>query len=114
MAISVFNEGSFRVISDGEKIVLLRDGGGKWECIMLTGALLSRWNIDINQPMERINTWGGESFFVAGLRDVTVDLTLKGGKVEYVDKPLVMGVDLFDKLSITDYLDIINEKIKRR
>ena len=111
---SVFNGGFFRVISDGEKIILLRDSNGKRECIMLNKAILSRWNVNINQPMHRMDTFGGEFFMMAGLKDVTVDITLKGGEVKYIDHPLVMGVDIFNRLSITDYLDIINEKIKRR
>jgi hypothetical protein len=107
MGTSVFNTGFFRVISDGEKIVLLRDSGGKRECVMLNGAILTRWNLDVHQPMHRIDNFGGEQFMVAGIRDVTVDLTLKGGEVRYIDHPLVMGVDIFDRLSVTDYLDII-------
>jgi len=114
MTTSVFRGDFFRVISDGDKIILLRDGGKERECIMLNGAILSRWNVNINQPIHRMDTFGGESFMMAGLRDMTVDITLRGGEVKYIDHPLVMGVDIFNRLSITDYLDIINEKIKRR
>jgi hypothetical protein len=111
---SVFRGDFFRVISDGEKIVLLRDGREKRECIMLTGSLLSHFNININQPTQEFRNHNGGVMHIVGLRDCTVDITLKGGEVKYVDHPLVMGVDIFDRLSITDYLDIINEKIKGR
>jgi len=105
----------FRVISDGSKVVLLKDNGSKRECYVLDSPMLTNFNLQMYQPTADFMTMGGRRERVScGLTEITVDLTLKGGSVQVVNKPLVMGVDIFDKLSITDYLDIINEKIKQR
>ena len=105
----------FRIISDGEKIVFLRDGGGKRECIIYERPLLSNFNINIDRPMIEMDTFGSDHrSYVPGLIDYSVDLSLKGGEIRWVERPLVMGVDLFSRYSVTDYLDIINEKIRRR
>lgn len=112
MAISVFND-FFRIISDGEKIVFLRAGCGGRECIIYANPYLTRFDINMHH-MTDVTRFGEEREYVPGLIDYRVDLSLQGGMIQYVEKPLVMGVDLFSRLSITDYLDIINEKIKRR
>lgn len=105
----------FRIVSDGEKILLLRDNGNKKECYVLDRPVLTNFNLQYYCPTVTFQTMGGYQERVScGLPEITVDLTLEGGSVQVVDKPLIMGVDIFDKLSITDYLDIINEKIKQR
>jgi hypothetical protein len=114
MATSVFRGDFFRVISDGEKMVILREANHIRECYLLTSPLLTMFNMRFNRPVHEIESWGGNKQYVAGIMDYNVDLSLRGGEVQCIDRPLVMGVDLFDRLSITDYLDIINEKIKGR
>jgi len=114
MATSAFRGDFFRVISDGERIVLLREGGGKRECYLYDNPLLTRFNMQMDRPMHRFMSFGGNEECVAGLAEYSVDLSFRGGEVKQIDKPLIMGVDLFKNLSVTDYLDIINEKIKRR
>jgi len=115
MAISAFRGDFFRIISDGEKMVLLREDGKQRECYLYTNPLLTAFSMKIDRQMHRIESWGGgECHYEAGLIDYSVDLSFRGGEVRIIEKPLVMGVDIFDRLSITDYLDIINEKIKRR
>ena len=114
MTTSVFRGDFFKIISDGDKIVLLRDNGEKRECYMLENPYLTQWNIKMFDPCSRYQDFGGIEYFCHGLREVTIDLSLQGGEIKCIDKPLIMGVDIFNRLSITDYLDIINEKIKRR
>jgi hypothetical protein len=104
----------FRLISDGDKIVLLRGSGKDRECYLYMNPLLAAFRVNINRPMIECESFGGDRHFFPGLIDYSVDLSFKGGEVKSVDRPLIMGVDIFDKLSITDYLDIINEKIKAR
>lgn len=104
----------FRLISDGDKIVLLRGSGKDRECYLYNSPLLTHFNMNINRPMIECECFGGNRHFLPGLMDCSVDLSFRGGEVKTVDHPLIMGVDIFDKLSITDYLDIINEKIKVR
>jgi hypothetical protein len=58
--------------------------------------------------------FGGGTTRIPGLLDLSIDLTLRGGAVQKIDRPLILGVDIFDKLSVSDYLDVINEKIKAR
>lgn len=115
MGTFVFRGDFFRIISDGEKMVLLRESGKQRECYLYTNPLLTAFSMNINRPMHKIESWGGgECYYEAGLIDYSVELSFRGGEVRTIDKPLVMGVDLFNRLSVTDYLDIINEKIKGR
>jgi len=115
MATSGFrNNDFFRLVSDGEKIILLKGGGKDRECIEIINPVLATYSVTINRPMIDVSNFGGDRYFVAGLTDLTVDLQLRGGQIFYREKPLVMGVDIFSRLSIADYLDIINEKIKTR
>jgi hypothetical protein len=114
MEISAFRGDYFRVISDGEKVVLVRDNGKERDCFILVSPVLSRWNLNIHRPMIEATFMGGERQYVPGLMDVTVDLTLRGGEIINIDRPLIMGVDIFNRLSVTDYLDIINEKIRTK
>lgn len=113
MAISVCND-FFRVFSDGEKIVFLRDSGSERTCIIYENPFLTRLEVNINRSMIDVQMIGGKREFMPGLIDYSVDLSLHGGNILHVDRPLIMGVDIFNRLSVTDYLDIINEKIKRR
>ena len=104
----------FKIISDGDKVVFLRENGNKRECYLYTNPLLTAFSMKIDRPMHEFQSMGGERFHEAGLIDYSVDLSFRGGEVRFIEHPLVMGVDIFNRLSITDYLDIINEKIKRR
>lgn len=113
MAISATN-GYFQVISDGEKLIILRGSGKERECFMFINPLLTAYRAEINRPVIDFQSFSGDTLHYPGLIDASLDLSFKGGEVSVVDKPLVMGVDIFDKLSVTDYLDIINEKIKCR
>jgi hypothetical protein len=114
MATSAFRGDFFRVISDGEKLVLLNAEGKQRECYLCTNPVLTRFDMRINRPVHEIESWGGNKQYAPGLIDYSVDLSFRGGEVRMIDRPLVMGVDIFNRLSITDYLDIINEKIKGR
>lgn len=105
----------FRLISDGDKIVMLNEGGGKRECIEIINPILTTFQINARLPHYDIRAFDGAIERIStGLMDLTVDMQLRGGQVNCRDSPLIMGVDIFDKLSVTDYLDIINEKIKKR
>ncbi len=112
MTIYAFND-FFQIISDGEKIIFLRVGGGKRECIVYVNSCLERLNINISRPID-VQEYGREREFTPGLIDCSVDLSLRGGEIRCIDRPLIMGVDIFNRLSVTDYLDIINQKIKGR
>jgi len=114
MAISGFNEKLFKVISDGDKIVLLWDDGKKRECYLYNNPLLTSFSMRMDRPMYTFKSFGEERDNIPGLPEYSVDLSFKGGECELIDHPLIMGVDIFDRLSINDYLDVINEKIKRR
>ena len=114
MATSAFGGDFFRVISDGEKMVILRESGKQRECYLYANPCLTLFNMRFDRPVHKLESWGGECHYEAGLIDYSVDLSFRGGEVRPIDRPLVMGVDLFDRLSITDYLDIINEKIEGR
>ena len=112
---SGFRSDFFKVISDGDKVVLLRDDGKSRECYMLANPMLVRWSIEFNRDYMEYLSYGSDyKHLVPGPDIATIDLQLRGGEVKQVDSPLVMGVDIFDKFSITDYLDIINEKLKQR
>jgi hypothetical protein len=106
--------GYFRVISDGEKIILLSESTGKRKCYLYTNPFLTAFSMKIDRPIHRFESLGGDCHYEAGLIDYNVELSFRGGEVRNIDHPLVMGVDIFDHLSVTDYLDIINEKIKGR
>lgn len=114
MATSAIRGDFFRVISDGERIVLLREGGGNRECYLYDNPILTNFNMEISRPMHRFMNFDGSEECIPGLADYRVDLSFRGGEVRQVSNPLVMGVDLFRNLTVTDYFDIINEKIKRR
>jgi hypothetical protein len=114
MVTSAFRGDFFRVISDGEKMVVLRESGKQRECYLYTNPCLTAFSMKINRPIHECESYGGYRHYVPGLIDYSVDLSFRGGEVRLIDRPLVMGVDLFDRLSVTDYLDIINEKIKGR
>jgi len=111
---SGFRSDFFRVISDGDKLILLRDSDKGRECFLYSNPLLTMFNMKIDRPMHESETWGMHKEYLPGLMEYSVELSFRGGDCRMVDHPLVMGVDIFDKLSITDYLDIINEKIKQR
>ena len=114
MAISCFRHDPVRLISDGDKVAVLVND---WEipiCYLLKNSHLDKFEITKHR---NIYSHGltGKKIPPAPLPPlITIDLTLICSGVDIIDKPLVMGVDIFDKLSVTDYLDIINEKIKAR
>jgi len=94
MIASASNIMPFYLISDGTRLIIKhRDKDG----FIVERAFLKRYDI----TCERY-----------GLTTVNIGLHADG--IIKIDHPLVMGVDIFDKLSVNDYLDIINEKIKRR
>jgi len=107
---TTFVSDMFNIISDGDKIVFVRGRGIDRECIVSSGSYLANFRINIEYPM---NSHGSRSYRT-GVGYSTIDLTLRGGTITHREEPLVMGVDIFEKLSISDYLDVINEKIKRR
>jgi len=113
METSVFSD-FFRVISDGEKMVILRECGQRRECYLLTNPLLTTFNMRVDWPSTRYRSFDGSEKRISGIAEFNLDLSFRGGEIRNIDHPLVMGVDIFDRLSITDYLDIINEKIKGR
>jgi hypothetical protein len=115
MAKFASNGDFFRLISDGDKIVLLRENGKQRECYLFTTPLLTSFRINIDRPVCEDSSFGdNRSHLIPGLISCSADLSFRGGEMRLVDKPLIMGVDIFDRLSVTDYLDIINEKIKVR
>lgn len=118
MGISGFSSSFFKIISDGDKIVLLRDDGKTRDCYLLQDPFLKSFDISFNDYSQSGVDGFGNQYRIPRSICYTVDLTIQGmghnGGVSMVDRPLVMGVDIFDKLSVTDYLDIINEKIKGR
>lgn len=114
MGTSVIRGDFFRVISDGEKIVLLRGTGKQRECYLYNQPLLTTFSSKTNWPRHEVQSWGGDSHYIAGNPDHSIDLSFRCRDVLLIEHPLVMGVDIFDQLSVTDYLDIINEKIKGR
>lgn len=114
MGTFAFRGDYFHVISDGEKLILLRDGGKGRECYLYSNPCLTSFNMKIDRPSHLIESYGGYKEYMPGLTEYSVDLSFRGGECRMIEGSLVMGVDIFDKLSITDYLDVINEKIKRR
>lgn len=114
MGISSFRGDYFQVISDGDKLVLLRGEGKSRECYLYSNPCLTGFNMKMDRPIHRIESCGMYKEYVLGLAEYRVDLSFRGGECRIIEGPLVMGVDIFDRLSITDYLDVINEKIKRR
>lgn len=116
MAGFAFNGDWFKVISDGEKIVIVRDtGDGKREGHIIVNPMLKSLNISVQRDMYESMSFGrNEKQFIAGLSHAELDLSFSCQQYSVVHKPLIMGVDIFDKLSVSDYLDIINEKIKVR
>jgi hypothetical protein len=111
---SGFRSDFFRIISDGDKIIFLRDSDKGRECYLYSNPLLTSLTMNMNKPCFEIQSYDGYKEYMPGLAEYNVELSFRGGECRMIDKPLVMGVDIFDKLSITDYLDIINEKIKTR
>ena len=114
MTTSIFNRGFFRVISDGDKLIIIGDYNGRRECYQFTAPLLTGFRINVDNHIIRDSLIDSRFNYLMGLPEYNVDLSFTGSEVKLIDKPLIMGVDIFDKLSVTDYLDVINEKIKRR
>jgi hypothetical protein len=114
MATSVFRGDFFRVISDGEKMVILRGDGKDRTCYALQKPFLKSYNMGIRDYSQKQADAFGREYIMQRGYSYTLDLTLQGEGLSLIEHPLVMGVDIFDRLSITDYLDIINEKIKER
>ncbi len=104
----------FTLISDGYKVIIINGQGKNRECIEIVNPVLSKFQTTINSPMIECTTvFDPYPQYMAGLQDLTVDLTLRGGSFSMRSDPLIMGVDIFQHLSVTDYIDVINEKIKK-
>ena len=115
MKISFSDRGFFRIISDGDRLVLLRGGGKDRQCFLIDRPFLVRYDLSMDSPYHEFRSMDGSvERFSKGYTDLTIDLSIKGREIENINRPLVMGVDIFNKLSVSDYLDIINEKIKIR
>lgn len=114
MTISSFKQDFFRVISDGERVAIINNNEDGYKCYLLESSIMTCFRTSMNRNMVDCTSFGGIVEFIPGIVDYSIDLTLKCGKISVVDKPLVMGVDLFRRFSITDYLDIINKKIQGR
>lgn len=105
----------FKIISDGNKLVVLNGTGHGRDCWLFDNPYLTSYSVKFNRHMIDCTLLGEkERVMMPGLLDVTMDLTLRGGSAQKIDRPLIMGVDIFDTLSVNDYLDVINEKIKAR
>jgi len=89
--------------------------GSSRDCWLFDNPYLTSYSVNVNRHMIDCTVMGGKTMMmIPGLLDLSIGLTLRGGSVQKIDRPLIMGVDIFDRLSIADYLDVINEKIKAR
>jgi len=104
----------FKIISDGNKLVLLNSVGSSRDCWLFDNPFLTSYSVNVRRNMIDCTVFGGKNIQIQGMLDLSIDLTLRGGSAQKIDRPLIMGVDIFDRLSISDYLDVINEKIKVR
>jgi hypothetical protein len=114
MAAFAFNPDFFKIISDGERIVFLRENKNQRECYVYINPYLTRFDINMSRQLIDVQSYGGYREYIPGLAEYRIEMSLQGGEIRVIDHPLIMGVDIFDRLSITDYLEIINEKIKQR
>jgi hypothetical protein len=104
----------FKIISDGNKLILLNGAGPRRDRWLFDNPFLTSYSVNIHGPMTDYSVVGGKRMIMPDLLDLSINLTLRGGFAHKIDQPLIMGVDIFDKLSVVDYLDVINEKIKAR
>ncbi len=114
MATFVSNYGMFSILSDGHKLFLLHGEKKERECIEVCDPLLVRYNLNIDRPIHEVTSWRSpHKEFMYGLISARVSLEFQCGLPILRTQPIVMGVDIFDKLTVLDYISVINEKIKR-
>lgn len=106
----------FNVLSDGRKLFLLfEEGKERRQCYEFCDPFLIQTNIRINHPVEEITFWGSpHKEFMHGIASARVSLEFECGIFSVRNDPIIMGVDIFDKLTVLDYISVINEKIRNK
>ena len=94
----------------GNNLVL--DYGEQNAQVIVSGACLARWNIEVESPL--IETFpdciGGYREFTPGLKDCTVNLTFRGGAVSHMQGPPIHN-DI-NKMSVLEIMQYLEERIK--
>jgi len=105
-----------KLFCDGEKVIMILSQNGEDQAYILNDPYVYRMDMSINNPLAEIMTIDGhvEHMSLGLSPDIDLTLGIKGGLVEVRQGKLTIGVDLFERLSIIDLLDIINKKLEKR
>ena len=103
----------FQFFSDGEDVAVIqkKDSGLYW-VYYLKQPLLKNWSLEHHQDF--IDGWGEQ---ISGLGYIDLDLSLRGGEVEYkefTEKALKYDLNIFNKHTVREMCTIINRKIDKR
>ena len=106
----------FNVLSDGRKLFLLFEEGKEGrQCYEFYDPLLIQTDIRIDRPVYEVTSWGDpHKQFMPGSTSIRVSLEFQCGIFSVRNDPIIMGVDIFDKLTVLDYISVINEKIRNK
>lgn len=109
----------FQILGDGEDLaVIMEEESGEQVAYIFKGVLVSKFTTAIvDQPMLDFETFGSpfRSSVITGPPNINVELELRANGFEHATGGnLLLDLDIFNKRSVREILQIINRKLKVR
>ena len=113
--IYICNNAPFRLVSDGKKLIILfeKDPKGS-EAWVFDNAHLTKSLINIGCPSIQTASIGGRREFMPGLSRCNLDLSFATDMPQVKKRKFILGIDLFDRLTVRDFMNVITKKLDLR
>lgn len=113
---SISGSNGYQILSDGESLAIVWQEQGEDAAIFMSGYVMSNWTVNMRQDTIEMTELGGYREYVPEARSIEIDLSLlSSGECQYkTGKDLMLEMDLFSKMSVTDLFKVINKKLNQR